>query len=197
ETHKLNWDNKLTLEFTGVNPSVQSIRIRPAEKPFTENLKIFISEARKRGMYPVLLTPVQRRNFDANGKIVNTHGKYPDAVRKLAGDENVPFIDLHQMTKIMYEAWGEKTSVCAFVHYPAGTFPGQNTELKDNSHFNAYGGYEVARCVIEGIRQNGLTDILQRLRPEIRPFDPAKPDDVKKFNIPPSPFVEIAKPDGN
>jgi lysophospholipase L1-like esterase len=285
ETHKLNWDDKLTLEFTGVNPSVQSIRIRPAEKPitvficgnstvtdqdnepwcgwgqmiprffgqgvsfanyaesgesansfiaagrleklltqakagdylfvefghndqkqtgegvgpwlsFTENLKIFISEARKRGIYPVLLTPVQRRNFDANGKIVNTHGEYPDAVRKLAGDENVPLIDLHQMTKIMYEAWGEKTSAGAFVHYPAGTFPGQNEELKDNSHFNAFGGYEVARCVVEGIRQNGLADILQRLRPEIRQFNPAKPDDAKTFYIPPSPFIELEKPDG-
>jgi lysophospholipase L1-like esterase len=286
ETHKLNWDDQLTLEFTGINPSVQSIRIHPAEKPltvficgnstvtdqdnepwcgwgqmiprfftqgiaianyaesgetarsfisagrleklltqakagdylfvefghndqkqkgegigpwlsFTANLKTFIVEARKRGMYPVLLTPVQRRTFDATGKIINTHEEYPDAIRKLAAAENVPLIDLHQMTKIMYEAWGEKTSTGAFVHYPAGTFPGQENDLKDNSHFNAYGSYEVARCVVEGIRKNGLTDIVQRLRPDIHPFNPAKPDDIKKFSIPLSQSVEIEKPDGN
>ena len=48
------------------------------------NLKIYIDEARSRGAYPVLVTPTQRRRFDKNGKIVNTHLDYPDAIRWLA-----------------------------------------------------------------------------------------------------------------
>lgn len=286
EMHKLNWDDKLTLEFNGVNPSVQSIRVRPAtdvptvficgnstvvdqdEEPwagwgqmiprffdqgiafanyaesgeaantfiaagrleklltqakagdyllvefghndqkqkgegigpwdsFTRNLNIFITEARKRGMHPVLLTPVQRRNFDENGKIVNTHLEYPDAIRKLAADAQVPLIDLHSMTKILYEAWGVSASTGAFVHYPAGTFPGQKTDLKDNTHFNAYGGYEIARCVIEGMRENNLEHIMKHLRREIRPFNPSKPDKMESFSLPVSPFSAVEKPDGN
>ena len=42
------------------------------------------------GAYPVLVTPTQRRRFDKNGKIVNTHLDYPDAIRWLAAKENVP-----------------------------------------------------------------------------------------------------------
>ncbi|MDR2805134.1 MAG: rhamnogalacturonan acetylesterase [Dysgonamonadaceae bacterium] len=164
---------------------------------FAESLKIFIAEARKQGMYPVLLTPVQRRRFDEKGEIVNTHGEYPDAVRKLAENEKVPLIDLHQMSKTLYEALGENNSLKAFVHYPAGTFPNQPNALEDNTHFNAFGGYEIARCVIEGVRQKHLTDILRYLRADVHTFNPSQPDDFQKFSLPLSPFIEIDKPDGN
>jgi lysophospholipase L1-like esterase len=135
---------------------------------FSESLRTFLTEARKRGMYPVLLTPVERRHFDEKGKIINTHGEYPDAIRKLAESENVPLIDLQLMSKVLYEALGVENSTKAFVHYPAGTFPGQEKALEDNTHFNDYGGYEIARCVIEGIRQKGLTDILRYLRTDVQ-----------------------------
>jgi hypothetical protein len=42
----------------------------------------------------------------------------------------------------------------AFAHYPANTFPGQGQPLRDDTHPNACGGYELARCVVEGIRAN-------------------------------------------
>jgi lysophospholipase L1-like esterase len=164
---------------------------------FTQSLKTFITEARNKGCRPVLLTPVQRRSFDENGKIVNTHGEYPDAVRKLAADENVPLIDLHQKTKVLYEALGVEKSIAAFVHYPAGTFLNQEKALEDNTHFNSYGGYEVARCVVEGIRENSLADILRYLHPEIQRFDTRKPVDPATFSLPASPFTELEKPVGN
>ncbi|MDR2840253.1 MAG: rhamnogalacturonan acetylesterase [Paludibacter sp.] len=163
---------------------------------FTASLKKYISEARKRGIKPVLLTPVQRRNFE-NGKIINSHLDYPDAIRKLAADENVPLIDLHKVTAILYEALGEKNSVNAFVHYPANTFPNQAQALADNTHFNSYGAYEIARIVIEGIKQNKFDDILKYLKSNVKPFDPSKPDALTSFKIPQSPFVEIEKPEGN
>jgi lysophospholipase L1-like esterase len=156
-----------------------------------------LTGARNKGCRPVLLTPVQRRSFDENGKIVNTHGEYPDAVRKLAADENLPLIDLHQKTKVLYEALGVGKSIAAFVHYPAGAYPGQKEALKDNTHFNAYGGYEVARCVVEGMRENNLADILRYLRPEVQRFNPQEPDDPATFSLPASPFTEIEKPEGN
>ena len=81
---------------------------------YKSDLKKFVAEARKRGGIPVLVTPVQRRTFDQNGKITNSHGDYPEAVRQIAREENVPLIDLNAMSKTLYEAWGPEASKRAF-----------------------------------------------------------------------------------
>src|SRR6185295_19275208 len=90
--------------------------------------------------------------FDATGKPAPTLAEHAAAVRKVGAAEQVPVIDLHAMSLKFYAALGPERSARAFVHYPARTFPGQDRELKDNTHHNAYGGYELARCVVEGIR---------------------------------------------
>lgn len=285
EIGKLIWDNKLTLEFNGDNPSVQSIEIKSADNlvtlflagnstvvdeanepwcgwgqmfplfftskvaianyaesgeaantfvsskrftklltkikkgdylfiefghndqkqkgegkgPYTSyksDLKYLVDEARAKGANPVLVTSMHRRSFDENGKVINTHGEYPNAVRLLAKEENVPLIDLNNMSKDLYEAWGVEGSKKAFVHYPAGTFPGQDKALEDNTHFNPYGGYQIARCIIKGIIDNRLA-IQKYIKKEYRNYNPAYPDAFETFHIPLTPFSSTIKPDGN
>lgn len=167
--------------------------------PFTsykEYLKLYIDEARKRGAIPVLVTSMHRRNFDSEGKIVNTLAEYPEAMRELAKEQNVALIDLNAMSKILFEALGPEGTLKAFVHYPAGTFPGQSEELKDDTHFNNYGAYELARCVVEGIKVSNL-NLKRFLLPETGRFDPAHPDSATAWTLPPSPFVTEQKPEGN
>ena len=159
-------------------------------------LKQYINDVRQKGGIPVLVTSMHRRNFDSIGHVINTLGDYPEAVRQTAKEENVALIDLNNMSKILYEAWGPEKSVKAFVHYPANTFPRQDRELKDNTHFNAYGAYELAKCIIEGIKYNKL-DISKFLVTDILPFNPAKPDPVETFSLPLSPSASNVKPDGN
>lgn len=163
---------------------------------FATNLKIFIDEARARGVYPVLVTPMQRRSFNEEGQIVDTHGEYPNAMRWVAHKENVPLIDLNAITRILYEAMGVEGSKYAFVHYPAGTYPGQDKPLADNTHFNPYGAYQIAKCVIEGMKKLKLP-IVNYLRDDYVAYDPAHPDDRDHFKWNDSPFTEIQKPDGN
>ncbi len=163
---------------------------------FATNLKIFIDEARARGVYPVLVTPMQRRSFNEEGQIVDTHGEYPNAMRWVAHKENVPLIDLNAVTRILYEAMGVEGSKLAFVHYPAGTYPGQDKPLADNTHFNPYGAYQIAKCVIEGMKKLKLP-IVNYLRADYVAYDPAHPDDREHFKWNDSPFTEIQKPDGN
>ena len=76
----------LFMEF-GHNDQKQKGPGKGAFYSFMYNLKIYIDEARSRGAQPVLVTPTQRRRFDKNGKIVNTHLDYPDAIRWLAAKE--------------------------------------------------------------------------------------------------------------
>jgi lysophospholipase L1-like esterase len=163
---------------------------------YTTNLRRYIVDTRAHGGIPVLVTSMHRRNFDDQGKVNNTLGEYPDAVRKLAADENVTLIDLNAMSKVLYEAWGPTESIKAFVHYPANTFPNQPKALADNTHFNSYGGYELAKCILLGIRKS-IPELAAHIRPDFSGFDPANPDPAAQFSMPVSPFIEMEKPDGN
>jgi lysophospholipase L1-like esterase len=157
--------------------------------PFTtyqEALKKYLDAARQHGANPVLITSMNRRSFDDAGKITNSLGDFPEAVRQRAKEQNVP----------LYEAWGEEKSVKAFVHYPANTFPGQTKELKDNTHFNAYGAYELARCVIEGIKADKL-GIAKFLADDMPAFDPSHPDPAEAWVLPMSPTTASTTPEGH
>jgi lysophospholipase L1-like esterase len=163
---------------------------------YKKNLEYFIAEVKKKGGIPVLVTSVQRRRFDSTGKIVETLGDYPAAVRQTAKEQNLPLVDLNVMSKTMYEAWGPEESLKAFVHFSANTYPGQAKALADNSHFSPFGAYEVAKLVLKGIRDNrlGIADFIFESVPE---FDPAKPGSYASFYWPLSRSKDSVKPDGN
>lgn len=168
-------------------------------KPFTsykEQLKLFIKEARAREAKPVLVTSMHRRRFNEQGKIINTLEDYPEAMRQTAKEEGVPLIDLNAMSREFYEALGPEESKKAFVHFPAGTFPAQSEALKDDTHFSTYGAYQLAKCVVEGIKQN-VPELARYLREDTEPYNPAKPDLPKNWNLPQSPDVRVIKPDGS
>lgn len=150
---------------------------------YQADLKHFIEEARKRGGVPVLITPVQRRTFDADGKITNSHGDYPLAVRQAARELNVPLIDLNAMSKTFYEAMGAEKSKLAF-------------KEGDGTHHNNYGSYELARCIVEGIRANKLS-LVKYLSADAQVFDPGRPDALEAFDVPASPLSTNIKPLGN
>lgn len=183
------------MEF-GHNDQKQTGPGKGAYYSFMTSLKIFIDEAVARGVHPVLVTPTQRRSFDENGKIMETHKDFPDAMRWLAAKENIPLIELHDMTRTLYETLGVEKSVKAFVHYPKGSFPGQDRDLADNTHFNPYGAYQIAKCVIEGMKKCKF-DFTSHLRPDYKTYDPAHPDAVETFHWNNCPFTEVEKPDGN
>ena len=164
---------------------------------YVYNLKIFVDQVRSKGADIVFCTPTQRRAFDKDNKtLLNTHGDFPAAMKQVAEREHVPLIDLNQSTKTFFETLGFENSKRALVHYPANTFPNQPKPLADNTHFNPYGAYEVAKCVVMGIKQLQLP-LAKMLRPDWKDFDPAHPDDWQTFKWVPARNAEIVKPDGN
>jgi lysophospholipase L1-like esterase len=167
-----------------------------AWKSYTERLHQFVQETKKKGGIPVIVTSTSRRRFGPDGKVENTLGDFPAAARKVAEEEKVALIDLNAMTAQLYEALGEEDSKKALAHYPANTFPGQEKALADNTHFNTYGAYEIAKCVVEGIKANKL-GLTKFLRPDAPTFDPAKPDAPTTWNWIASPRSSTTKPDGN
>ena len=165
---------------------------------FAYQLKLFVDEARARGAIPVFCTPTQRRFFDAEDKIQETHGDYPNAMREVARREGVPLIELHDMTRTLFETLGTEGSKQTLVHYPAGTFPGQEEALADNTHFNPFGAYEVAKMVAQGISEEpSLQGLASHLLPDFKGYDPSLPDDPAAFHWTLSPFFDSVKPEGN
>ena len=164
---------------------------------YVYNLKIFVDQVRAKGATIIFCTPTQRRAFTDDGKsIVNTHGDFPAAMRSVAEREHVPVIDLNGMTTQMYLAMGVEDSKRLLVHYPANSFPGQDKALADNTHFNPFGAYEVAKCVVMGMKQLQLP-LVQYLRADWQDFDPARPDDWQTFKWAPARNADLVKPDGN
>jgi len=167
----------------------------PAHGEYKELVLKYVAMTRAKGATPILVTSMNRRNFDSQGKIVQTLGDYPAVMREIAAEQKVTLIDLNELSKTLFEAMGPEGTLKAFVHFPANTFEGQTTELKDDTHFNAYGGYELARAIVQNIRDQKLP-LAALLRKDIPPFDPAKPDDVATFELPLSPMVSLDTPYG-
>lgn len=163
---------------------------------YRKRLKEWIQKARQLGAVPVLVTSMNRRVFDENNKIVNTLDDFPDAMKEIAKEENVNLIDLNAMSKTLFEAMGPENSKKAFVYYPANAYPNQQNALADDTHFNPYGAYELAQCVVKSIVDQNLP-LKKYISKNYKNFNPNKPDDVEKFHWPESVFMESLKPDGN
>jgi lysophospholipase L1-like esterase len=143
---------------------------------YKSNLKKIIATTRAHGATPVLVTSMERK-AGVNGE---TLAGYPDAVREVARQEGASLIELNVASVKLYKALGKNLDLA----------------FQDGTHHNNYGSYELAKCVVEGVRENKLV-LMAHLVPEAKPFDPSKPDDVKSFLIPESPMHDAAKPEGN
>lgn len=148
---------------------------------YKADLKRFVADARKRGGTPVVVTPVNRRTFKG-ATVTNSLRNFPDAVRDLAKEEAITLIDLHTMSKTLYESLGPDKSALLF-------------KTGDGTHHNNFGAYELAKCVVEGVRTSKL-DLAKLLADDVRPFDPAKPDPATGFKVPASPLRASTPPEG-
>jgi lysophospholipase L1-like esterase len=151
---------------------------------YHDDLGTVVEKARSLGGIAVICTPVSRHTFGADGKISNSFNGYPDAVRAVAKEKNVPLIDLQQMTASIYEALGDQPSHRAFATMTEGT------------HHGDYGSYEVAKCVLMGIKQNKL-DLAQYIVDDFTGFDPSHPDPIDSFTLPKNPGRNAPTPLGN
>jgi lysophospholipase L1-like esterase len=149
---------------------------------YTNDLRHAVDETRKRGGMIVLFTPVSRRSFDEGGKIVNSFREYPDAVKLVAREKQVPLIDLQDMGAAFYEAIGPDASHRAFAN------------MQENTHHSDYGSYEIAKCVLQKIRE---LELKLPVVDDFTGFDPRKPDAFQTFSLVKSPLVTNVTPLGN
>ena len=115
---------------------------------FKTNLLRYVNESRSKKAIPVLLTPVARRRFDANGKVEESHALYSDAVRDVAKRHNVPLIDLDRKSQELLKEFGPEFSKYLFLQLQPGEHPNYPQGKDDNTHFSELGARKVAQIVL-------------------------------------------------
>ena len=169
----------------------------PAATGYKDLVRRYVADARAKGAHPVLVTSMERRNFGSDGKHIEPSlADYPQAVREVGAELDVPVVDLNARSIAFYEALGPEEAKRAFVHFPANSYPGQDQALADDTHFSTYGAYELAKCVVEEIRAK-VPALASQLRPGLTVFDPAHPDAFADWRLPASPPKPVVRPEGS
>ena len=120
---------------------------------YQDNLRLFVRTAKEKGAHPVLLTPVARRWFKADGLDRNCHTDYPAAMKQVAEEENVPLLDITTATLDWLEALGDEGSKPYFMI---------STGKNDNTHTVACGARKVTEIVCEKIKEQ-LPELAEHL----------------------------------
>ena len=144
----------LLIQFGHNDEKIQDpTRYTEAFGSYQENLRYFITEARRKGAYPVLITPIARRLFDENGVFCpGSHGDYPEAMRQLGAREHVPVADLTAVTERYLAELGDEASRPLFV-WPV-----------DNTHLKPEGAIQMVSFLAQQLEQMGkpYSDLLYR-----------------------------------
>jgi hypothetical protein len=110
----------------------------------------------------------------------DTLSDYPAKVRELAQEDKVPLIDLHAMSRRLYQAMKNDL----------------DKAFQDGTHHTSYGSYQLAKCVVQGIRES-QPDLAKYIVDDFKGFDPQKPDPADHFDIPASPMKTPLAPLGS
>ncbi|MEW1720343.1 rhamnogalacturonan acetylesterase [Streptomyces sp. NPDC093109] len=121
---------------------------------YRANLTTMIARLEARGGRPVLVTPIVRRWFNADGTLdnapalnVNELGvDLPAQLRGLAAERDIPLIDLTALTKRLVEEAGPEGSKAFFLY----------NEKRDNTHTSEYGATRFATLVRDELRAQQL-----------------------------------------
>ena len=131
-------------------------RYTPPED-FRKNLIRFIEDVRAKKAFPVLLTPLMRRRFDADGHLLDTHGEYPGIVRSVAAEYKTPLIDMHRKSETLLGHYGAESSRALFLQLKPQENPNYPNGIEDNTHFSPSGAQIMAGLAVEGIRESKIT----------------------------------------
>ena len=123
---------------------------------YKRNLARFVADVRARKAYPVLMTPVMRRRFDAAGVLQDTHGAYPDLVRALGRETGAPVLDLHRESGRVLSERGADGSVELFLQLKPGENSNYPEGIADNTHFSPKGAAVMAEEVAKALRTAGV-----------------------------------------
>jgi lysophospholipase L1-like esterase len=118
---------------------------------YRDNLIRFVHDTQGRGAHPILATPVMRRKWSEEGKLIDTHGEYPLVVREVAKQEKVPLLDLQKSTAALETMHGIEGSKKLHLWFAPGKHPKLPQGLQDDTHYSELGAKLVANLAMQEI----------------------------------------------
>lgn len=123
---------------------------------YRRNLEKFVTDARAKGAYPIILSSIVRRKFNEHGVLSDTHDVYPFVARTVAENMNVPFIDMQLLTEDYVSKLGDEKSKEIYLWTNPGEYEKFPDGKQDDTHLSLKGATEYARLVVEEIRRLNL-----------------------------------------
>ncbi len=123
---------------------------------YSDNLKIYIETARKKKAYPVLITPIERRRFDANGNLgPGEHAEYVKAMKQVAKECDVPLIDLYTRSRELLSKLGPEGAKQIYISVGPDIYPNFPDGKEDLTHLCVRGAICYASYIAEGLKALG------------------------------------------
>jgi len=120
---------------------------------YKEFLRLYVNQTREKGAVPILVTPVARNYPWKDGRLGNTHGEYPGAMKEVAAELDVFLIDLTSLSIDFFSQRGRDYVTSAyFMNFPPGIYPGYPDGSSDNTHFQPAGATAVASLVFGAMK---------------------------------------------
>jgi lysophospholipase L1-like esterase len=120
---------------------------------FADNLRQMVADVRSAGANPILATPIARRRFSPEGKLIGTHGEYPAATRKVATEQNVPLLELNDLSEKLVIAYGVEASKQLYLHISPGQYEKLPNGTADDTHLSALGASRIAELATAEFRR--------------------------------------------
>jgi lysophospholipase L1-like esterase len=134
---------------------------------YEKNLRQYVAEARAAGIKPILITPITRQYFEADGSIQSDQTEHCITMRKVAADMNVPLIELQNESIAYLESIGEEAGHKFEITKKDAT----GATIYDKTHFNWAGSYVFGRMVAVDFGK-AVPELKKYVRPEAAKLPP-------------------------
>lgn len=117
---------------------------------YQKNLAYFHDEVLSHGGNIVYATSITRHKF-SEGKCINSHGLYPQAMLDFCKENGYTCIDMNQLTIDLYTKLGEEATKKFHMIFPAQKYSTYIDGMNDHSHLVYEGAIRIAELFVRAI----------------------------------------------
>lgn len=119
---------------------------------YQENLSYFAKKVSEKGGHILFATSITRHKFE-DGKCVNSHMDYPQAMLDFAKENGYTCIDLNRLTMELYTKLGEEETKKFHMIFPAGMYDAHPEAKDDHSHLRYEGALMIAELFVRAVEK--------------------------------------------